>query len=306
MSSWSAKVRSILAEPTWPSTLDRPAPERNLGLDYDTAWARRPVARHVRATVIETVTRPLTQLVARPRLYGLDKLETTDGPVILVANHASHLDTAVVLSMLPAAIREHTVVAAAADYFFDRKWKASLWALLLGTIPVERTRVNRRSADLAVELINDGWNLLIFPEGGRTEDGWGQEFSPASAAYLAKRCGVPVVPMHLRGMRPLFAKGRSTISPGTVELRVGDPLRPRTQESGREEDARRFSERIESAVALLADEAETDWWQARQHLAASTAPELRGPEASEWRRAWSLPESQRTHRAPHRRRTRPW
>jgi 1-acyl-sn-glycerol-3-phosphate acyltransferase len=305
MSNLQAKLRSILSEPTWPGSLERPAPERNLGLDYDTAWARSPVAKRVRAAVIGSVTRPMTQLVAHPRVYGLDKLETADGPVILVANHSSHLDTAVVLSVLPAAVRDHTVVAAAADYFFDRKWKASLWALLLGTIPVERTRVNRRSADLAAELIDAGWNLLIFPEGGRTEDGWGQEFR-GGAAYLAKRCGVPVVPMHLRGMRPLFAKGRSTISPGTVELRVGDPLRPRVAESGREEDARRFSERIEAAVALLADEAETDWWQARQHAAAHTAPELRGPEASEWRRAWNLPESQRAHRTPHRRRTRPW
>ena len=73
--------------------------------------------------------------------------------MILAANHASHLDTGLLLSSLPVALRHHTIVAAAADYFFDRHWKAAFWSFGLGAIPMERSKVNRRSADLAASLI---------------------------------------------------------------------------------------------------------------------------------------------------------
>ena len=49
-------------------------------------------------------------------------------------------------------------------------------------LPIDRSRVSRRSADLSAELIGDGWSLVIFPEGGRSPDGWGQEFR-GGAAY---------------------------------------------------------------------------------------------------------------------------
>ena len=81
-------------------------------------------------------------------------------------------------------------MAAASDYFFDRTWKSVLWSFALAAIPIERSKVNRRSADTAAELLEDGWNLVIFPEGGRSPDGWTQPFR-GGAAYLARRTGSP-------------------------------------------------------------------------------------------------------------------
>ena len=284
----------MIAAPTWPNTVERASPKRNVGLDYDTAWARTWPARLVRASLTDAVTLPLTRLITSPTIYGKEELDQLDGPVIFTANHSSHLDTSLVITSLPPSFRHHTVVAAATDYFFDRPWKAGLWALLLGTIPVERTRVNRKSAELAAELIEDGWSLLLYPEGGRTHDGWGQEFR-GGAAYLAKRCNVPVVPVHLKGVRPIFARGSNKLTPSSVEVRFGRALRalPATFD-GREEDARRFSERIEQAMSVLADESETDWWSARRRAASGSTPSFRGPDIVPWRRSWQLPTSSRT------------
>jgi len=291
------RLDAVLKAPDWPGTVQRPEPEPTLGVDYDTSWTRSRPARIARAMLVDNVARPLTRVVARPKVIGLDKLDPIEGPVIFAANHASHLDTGIVVCSLPVRFRHHTIVAAAADHFFDRRWKAALWSFSLASIPIERTKVNRRSADLAAELLEDGWSLLIFPEGGRSPDGWGQEFR-GGAAYLAKRCRVPVVPLHLHGVRPLLPKGGSRLSPGPVELRIGDPLVPLEAEApnARGEDARRFSARIESAVATLADESETDWWAARRRRAAGETPDLRGPASSPWRRAWELAESARAHR----------
>ena len=221
--------------------------------------------------------------MAPTTVQGEEYLRRLDGPLIFAANHASHLDAPLLLTSLPLRFRHHTVVAAASDYFFDRTWKSVLWSLSLAVVPIERSRVNRRSADTAAELIEDGWNLVIFPEGGRSPDGWGQPFR-GGAAYLAGARG-PVVPVHLGGTRNVVAKrspsgarapgGSGTDERGGTRVRrspvtvvFGQPLSPACDG----EDAREFGARIEQAVALLSDEMASDWWSARRRAAAGTSP----------------------------------
>ncbi len=280
--SRAGRARFPLAAPNWPESVPRPAPTPELGVHYDTAWSRKYPVRLARAMVLDNVARPVAKVVASPLIRGGETLVGLEGPVIFAANHASHVDTPLLLSCLPLRFRHRTVVAAAADYFFDRRWKADAWSFFLAAIPIERTKVNRRSADLAAELLEDEWNLVIFPEGGRSPDGWAQTFR-GGAAYLASRTGRPVVPVHLDGTRHILPKGRKGVRRTRTTVSFGTPLWP---EEG--EDARRFAVRIETAVATMAHEADTDWWTARRQAAAGTTPALQGPEAAPWRRSWML------------------
>jgi 1-acyl-sn-glycerol-3-phosphate acyltransferase len=268
--------------PLWPETVPRPAPERELGVDYPTGWARKYPARLLRAVVIDNLTRPLAHLVASPEVRGAEILELVDPPAIFVANHTSHVDTPLLLSLLPSRFRHHTVVAAAADHFFDRRWKAHLWALALAAIPIERQRVSRRSAELPAELIERGWNLLIYPEGGRSPDGWFQPFR-GGAAYLAARTGSPVVPVHIEGTFRILPRDGHRLRRNPTRVTFGTPISP---EQG--EDARRLGTRIEEAIATLADESHSDFWSARKRAASGTTVSPRGPAASPWRRYWAL------------------
>ena len=196
-----ARLRSArfpLAAPSWPTTVERPDPERKVGLDYDHDWSRRYPVRLARAMVMDNLARPAARVLAPATVRGLEHLQHLEKPVIFASNHLSHMDTPLLLTTLPVEFRHRTVVAAASDYFFDRTWKAVLSSFALATIPIERSRVNRKSGDTAAELIEDGWNLVIFPEGGRSPDGWTQPFT-AGAAYLARRTGRPVVPVYLHG-----------------------------------------------------------------------------------------------------------
>ena len=292
VSSLLRRVRAArfpLAAPSWPTSVPRPDPERRVGLEYDHEWSRRYPVRLARAMVLDNVARPAARLVAPATLRGLEHLQHLEGPVIFAPNHASHIDTPLLLTTLPVEFRHKTVVAAASDYFFDRTWKSVLWSFALAAIPIERSRVNRRSADTAAELIDDGWNLVIFPEGGRSPDGWTQPFHAASAGYLGKRTGRPVVPVYLHGTRHVLPK---TASAATEPLGARGPRRgagglrrspiavlfgaPMTPDEG--ENTRRFSERIEAAVAALAREVHSDWWQARR--AVSTADPVPGAETA--------------------------
>ncbi|HTW97527.1 MAG TPA: lysophospholipid acyltransferase family protein [Acidimicrobiales bacterium] len=234
-------LAEVVETPRWPGTIERPAKADPLGVGYDTAWSRRPAARQARKALLEGVSFPLTHLLARPEVLGRERLDALPGPCLFVANHSSHLDTTILLSALPRRFRDRCVVAAAADTFFDRRWKAAVWSFTLASIPIERSRVNRASADLAAELLTEGWSVVLYPEGGRTRDGWGQQFH-GGAAYLAKRSEAPVVPVHLHGVRPLLPKGGNRLRAGKVTVRFGSALRPYEAAAGELEvggDARR-------------------------------------------------------------------
>src|SRR5262249_58994983 len=192
-------------------------------------------------------------------------------PVVFAANHSSHVDAPLILTSVPAPWRSRLVVGAAADYFFATRVTGALSALALGATPIDRTRVSRRSADLAASLLDEGWSLLIFPEGGRSPDGWGQPFR-GGAAFLSIRCGVPVVPVHLDGTGAILGRGATWPKPGRTKVTFGAPLHP---DEG--DDARRFGDRIEQAVAVLGDEALSDWWSARRRAAKGGTPPLTRP-----------------------------
>jgi 1-acyl-sn-glycerol-3-phosphate acyltransferase len=284
--STTARQKFPLGAPTWPDTISRPLPEREIGVDYPTDWARRYPVRLARALLLDNVTRPLSHLVAAPEVRGQETLELVRPPAIFVANHTSHVDTPLLLSVLPVRFRHRTVVAAAADHFFDRRWKAHLWAFALAAIPIERHRVNRRSAEVAMQLLDDGWNLVIYPEGGRSRDGWFGEFK-GGAAYLARHSGRPLVPVHIDGTFRILPRGSTRLRRSHTTITFGSPLLPVEGE-----DARHLAGRIQKSLAVLADEVRSDFWSARLRASSGTTPAPEGPGASPWRRAWSLPPDQ--------------
>jgi 1-acyl-sn-glycerol-3-phosphate acyltransferase len=198
----------------------------------------------VRTVLLESVLRPAVAALGAPERDGIDRLAgLTDGPVIFAGNHHSHLDTPVVLTSIPEPWRYKVFVGAAADYFFRTRLTSAVSALVIGAIPIERSKVARKSADEAASLIADGWSMLIFPEGGRSPDGWGQPFR-GGAAYLSSRCHVPVVPLHIEGTGRILRKGAKRPTPAHVRVTYGTPLLP-----GEGEHASRFAERIEQAPA---------------------------------------------------------
>ncbi|MGH7535340.1 MAG: lysophospholipid acyltransferase family protein [Gemmatimonadales bacterium] len=278
------RMRFPYGAPTWPGSVERPPARSRTGVDFETAWARRTPARVARRLLLDFVVRPAVHAVATPDVDGRERLDHVEAPAIFAANHHSHLDTGLLLSVLPERFRRRTVVAAAADYFFTSRAKGAVNALVIGAVPVERLKVNRRSSDASAELLEDGWSLLIFPEGGRSPDGWGQDFR-GGAAYLSLRTGRPIVPVFLSGTGRVWPKGQRLPRPAKVSVTFGSPLLPTEGES-----ARRLAARLEAVVSALGDEVATDWWSARRRAAAATTPSLTGPAAVAWRRAWALGE----------------
>ncbi len=219
----NSKISLLLSKPQRPITLDEPHTKSKLGSNYDTGWSRRYGVRLIRAMLLDAVVRPGVELIASPEIKNQDRIDHLSAPVIFAANHSSHLDTPVMLSTLPAKFRHRCVVGAGADYFFDKRWKAILWSGVLSAIPIERSKPSRRAGELAVDLVKEGWNLLIFPEGGRTPDGLGQQHK-TGVAQLAIRTRAPIVPIYLEGTYEILNKTSKRFKPGTVTASYGSPI----------------------------------------------------------------------------------
>jgi 1-acyl-sn-glycerol-3-phosphate acyltransferase len=278
--------------------------------EFPTAWARTPLAVAVRGGLLRGVMKAVVWSQTAPVVQGISYLDGLRGPAVFVANHSSHLDTPLILGSLPPRVANRVAVGAAADYFFDARWRAVTTAMLFNAFPVERYR-SRRLRSLAAELVDDGWSLLLYPEGTRSEDGWMNPFR-VGAAHLCVTKGLPVVPIAISGSYAAMPRGTGWPQPGRprITIRYGRPLYPRENEKAG--DLRR---RMAEAVARLAAEEELGWYGALRAAAHGTlevpgygpaqaaappattgpaqgaAPALelstRGAQMARWRRIWA-------------------
>jgi 1-acyl-sn-glycerol-3-phosphate acyltransferase len=268
------------------------------GDDFPTAWARTATAGVLRRALQLGLLKPVTWSQTRPVVYGREYLDGIREPAIFVANHSSHLDTPLILGSLPSRITEKLAVGAAADYFFDSRTRAAATTLLFNAFPVERRGHRRGRSSLAADLVEDGWSLLLYPEGSRTVDGWLTTFK-LGAAQLCAMKRVPAVPIALRGTFAAMPRGRRWPRPGRprVTVRIGRPLH-----IGPDEGVPEFRTRLVRAVATLWAEEDLGWYRAMRSaaddaLALPTSPRgvlpttaagqpAHGRDVASWRRVW--------------------
>ncbi|MGO4443301.1 lysophospholipid acyltransferase family protein [Mycobacterium sp. 2YAF39] len=149
---------------------------------------------------------------------------STSGGCVVVANHASHADTAALLAALPPAALP--VFGAAADYWFEVPMRRFIATSLAGILPVRRSGDGGYDALLAAAgpALRAGRTVILYPEGTRSTDGTIGEFR-SGALRLARDCGVPIVPVAVMGTAHVLPKdGR--YSPAPMRVHLGAPLDP--------------------------------------------------------------------------------
>jgi 1-acyl-sn-glycerol-3-phosphate acyltransferase len=289
MARW---IRFITEPPTTPRGVAKRDRTPTTGVYYDTEWAHTPVARFVRKLAVWGFMKPAIAIYGSPKVIGADRLAHVEGPVLFAANHHSHADTSLLLATIPSHLRQDLVIAAGADYFFPNRYAAAISALFIGAIPIERNRLSKLSIANSLRTIEKGRNLLIFPEGGRSPDGWGRPHRPG-AAFVSQRTGAPVVPVYIDGTGRVLPKGRNWPSRAPCAVVFGRPIRI---EGG--EDVRQFALRIQARINELADEFGQGWWEARKQAHRGETSDLAGPEVGAWRRRWALGPKPGERRAP--------
>jgi long-chain acyl-CoA synthetase len=223
-------------------------------------WA--PV-RWLRIAFVEAVMRPLVWLLSNPTVV---RPAVVDGrePMLIVANHVTSVDAPLLEYALPAEIRHSIAVAMSGDMLEDYRHfrdadrlKAEARFFLPGPLfyflvtaffnvfPLPKQRDFQRSFSHAGEALDHGMHVMLFPEGIRSAEGTLARFRPG-IGLLVKQSSAPVLPMALRGLGELKRTGGGWFRSGTVEVRVGEPMRfsPTESEAAITEQLHRAVERL--------------------------------------------------------------
>ena len=224
------------------------------------AWAMRFPITWIRFIVYHCLLLPLTFLMCRVRVKGVEKISGVTGPALLISNHVTDVDAALIMSALPIRWRSRLAIAMSGEILRDwrypppniswlirmkRRLTYLLAAAFFNVFSLPKQSGFRRSFGYLGEAMDQGWSVLVFPEGEETKDGLLQPFR-TGAGLLVSELNVPVIPIKLDGLFEIKQRRQYFVRPGTVSVTFGEPI-----QFSADETPQQIIRRLESQVAGL-------------------------------------------------------
>jgi long-chain acyl-CoA synthetase len=246
-----AELRTLVAEA--PKQADVPEP-----VDFP-SWNRHRAVNLVRRLSQALWILPLARVFAWIEVSGLDRLRGLDGPVVFAPNHQSHFDVPVILAALPGHIRKTVAPAMSKEFFkahffpegftrrqvFVKRLNYYLAAFFFNAFPLpQREAGARQTLRYIGDVTGDGYSVLVFPEGVRSQTG---EMSPflGGIGMIGSRLDLPVVPVRLDGVHEILHTKWKMAKPGRVRVKFGAPMRLKGDDYGA------LARQVEHAVKSL-------------------------------------------------------
>jgi long-chain acyl-CoA synthetase len=199
-------------------------------------WPWNWLLRMIRSVFLELVSQPLVWLLGRPRVVVRGTGKIPDGPLLIIANHVSAYDGALVLYALPGRLRRRTTIAMSGEMLLDYRVGRNqgnlflnlaappqywLVTALYNVFPMPRMHGFRKSFFHAGEAMDRGYSVMVFPEGARYYEGAMRSFRQG-IGLMAQEGRVPVLPVALVGLQEAHKSGwfRSNL----LEIRLGDVI----------------------------------------------------------------------------------
>ncbi|MDM8564340.1 lysophospholipid acyltransferase family protein [Candidatus Halobeggiatoa sp. HSG11] len=200
------------------------------------------------------IVRPLTLIIIGLNIRHIELLPK-NGPAILVANHNSHLDTLVLMSLFQLKQLPQIHPVAAADYFLSNRLLAWFALSIIGIVPLAR-KVQAHSDPFAdaYTALSQGKILILFPEGTRGQPEQMNHFKNGIARLAKNSADVPITPIFLHGLGKSLPKGETILVPFFCDVFVGEPLRW-------EADKKHYMQKLDLAMNKLANEGNFSSWE---------------------------------------------
>ena len=245
-----AGIRSVEPTGSKEAELDLPTAQAEEKASYlYPYWPWWRVTHAVRVAFLEGIAQPLVRLLAKPRVVAPDTIDGEE-PMLIICNHVTAYDGALVLYALPGRIRRHVAAMMSGDMLEDfRHFRnpertpggrkrfmllgpGAYWLLtaLYNVFPLPNRRDFQHSFAHAGEAMDRGYNVLVFPEGTRSAAGILARFR-SGIGLLVKQSHTAVLPVAILGLGELKTRGRGWFRSGKIEIRVGEPLRFGPEES---------------------------------------------------------------------------
>ena len=195
------------------------------------------------------------RIMFRPRYLGRDKIPV-DGPLIIAANHLSHIDPAFIMTATKRPVsymskKEHFEGAIRRLVFKQ-----------VGVIPVDREEGGKEALKGAIEILEEGGAIGIFPEGTRSRDGKMAK-GKTGVARLAALTGAAVVPVAIRQTDGVWPVSKRAPRPWRkFYYKFGDPIYFDYKEKNHE-NFRKFTDSVMSRIVELSNECE-DYWEEKK------------------------------------------
>jgi long-chain acyl-CoA synthetase len=191
-------------------------------------WPWSLPLRLLRNLFMEVVLQPLVGILLAPRV--IVPKATLNGPLLIIANHVTALDAALVLYALPTRIRRRVAIMMSGEMLADFRsgeiyglaGRAAYWLLtaLFNVFPLPRLQGFRQSFAHAGNAIDHGYSVLVFPEGTRSRTGKIAPFRQG-IGLLSAQAAVPVLPVALLGLERIKRRGANWFRSGDIEIRIG-------------------------------------------------------------------------------------
>lgn len=208
----------------------------------------------MRKFLFSSIVRPLVMLVLGLNTRHYERLPQV-GPAVIVANHNSHLDTLVLMTLFKGDAFDKVRPVAAADYFFKNKFLAWFSTRVMNIIPIERkmTRDIRGMFEPMIKALDDDGIIIVFPEGSRGEPERLSRYKSGVYYLLRERPDVPVIPVFLHGLGKALPKGSYFFVPIIVDIFIGDAFKFK-------ENKREFMDTLNARMDELQEEGHFKEW----------------------------------------------
>ena len=246
-----ADVKALLAEAPTHAQVAEP-------VDFP-SWNRHPLIGTVRRLSLATWILPLARVFAWIHVEGREHLRALQGPVVFAANHQSHFDVPVILAALPGHVRATIAPAMSKEFFrahffpqgqpwrqvFIKRLNYYLAAFFFNAFPLpQREAGARQTLRYIGEITADGFSVLIFPEGVRSQTGEMTTFL-GGIGMIGSRLDLPVVPVRVDGVHEILHVKDKMARPGRVRVAFGEPMRLKG------DDYAALARQVEEAVRRL-------------------------------------------------------
>lgn len=178
------------------------------------------------------VVRPLVLVGLGLNVVNRRRLPT-EGPAVIAANHNSHLDTMVLMSLFPLAVLHRVRPAAAADYFLANRYRAWFSQNVIGIIPLDRSGTTEIDLVFATcrQALDRGDILILFPEGSRGAPEQMGRIRKGIYHLLKGREQIGVTPVVMHGLGRALPRGEALFVPFNCDVVIGEPLTVRGKAS---------------------------------------------------------------------------